>query len=252
MIWTIADLHLAFGVPNKTMEVFGPAWKGYAEKIRHNWEKNISEDDLVLIPGDISWAMGLEEALVDLNWIDTLPGKKILLKGNHDLWWPSSEKLKKSLPSSIDFIYNNALEWKGVALGGTRLWDTPEYSFDAFIEFRENPLQKKKTSEEMQKKEQEDARIFSRELKRLILSLQQLSTHAKTRIALVHYPPIGADLSPSQTSAILEKFKIDICVFGHLHNVRPNTLPFGEARGVRYIFASADYLHFTPIKVFEE
>lgn len=251
-IWTIADLHLSFGVPSKNMEVFGPAWKNYAEKIKDHWQQKISAEDLVLIPGDISWAMRLEEAMPDLAWIDALPGKKIISKGNHDYWWPSSQKLKEALPPSIDFIHNNALECNGIAFGGTRLWDTPEYSFNAFIEFRENPRERKKTQEELEGKKEEDARIFARELERLRLSLKQLSPKAKTRIALIHYPPIGADLKPSKTSTILEEFEIDICVFGHLHNVRPNSLPFGKARGVQYVFASADYLDFTPIKIFEE
>jgi len=229
------------------MEVFGPSWERYSEKIQFSWLKQVRQEDLVLIPGDISWAMRLEEALVDLNWIDQLPGTKLLLKGNHDYWWPSSAKLRAALPSSMQFIYNNSFNWKEVTIGGARLWDTEEYAFDSFIEIQENPHAKPKSFIQMEKQKQEDVKIFERELERLKLSLKQLNPHAKVRIALTHYPPIGADLRPSRTSKILEEHKINICVFGHLHNVRKRTLPFGEARGVRYLFSSADYLDFAPI-----
>lgn len=245
-IWALSDPHLAFGVPNKSMEVFGPNWERYAEKIQHSWMNQVKPDDLVLIPGDISWATKLEDALVDLNWLDQLPGTKLLLKGNHDYWWPSSAKLQAVLPKSIHFIYNNVFNWHEVTIGGTRLWDTEEYAFDAFIEIQENPRGKLKSREEIEKQKEEDARIFERELERLKLSLKQLNPKAKIRIALTHYPPVDAELHPSRTSKILEEHHIDICVFGHLHNVRKETLNFGKARGIKYVFASADYLNFAP------
>jgi len=248
-IWALSDPHLAFGVPSKTMEAFGPSWEGYAEKIAANWKRLVSPNDLVLIPGDISWAMRLDEALADLKWIDALPGEKIILKGNHDYWWSSPSKLAQVMPPSIRFIQNNALIWNGVAIGGARLWDTPEYSFANFIVFQENPLAQKKTAEDFAKAKEEEEKIFSRELERLKLSLGQLDSSAKLKIALTHYPPIGADLKPSRASKILEEFKIDICVFGHLHNVKPSSLPFGKTRGIEYIFASCDYIDFTPIPI---
>jgi uncharacterized protein len=254
-IWALSDPHLAFGVPSKTMEAFGPIWERYAEKIKQHWEERISSEDLVLIPGDISWAMHLQDALVDLLWIDALPGKKVILRGNHDHWWSSFSKLAKAIPASITPIQNNAMVWvsssgKRVAIGGSRLWDTPEYSFNRFIEFRENPLARHKTSEEIAQEKDNAEKIFVRELERLRISLSQLDLTADVRIALTHYPPIGPELAPSRASQILEEFRIDICVFGHLHNVRHGTLPFGEARGVKYVFASGDYLDFKPIRVF--
>lgn len=243
-IWAISDLHLAFGVPSKTMEAFGPAWKQYAERIAHAWKERIQADDLVLIPGDISWAMKLEQAMPDLCWIDQLPGTKLILRGNHDYWWSSAAKLEKALPPSIHFIHNNAFTWKDYTFGGTRLWDTAEYQFGKYIQFQENPLAK---PQEIQPAEEE--KIFVRELERLTISLKQLNSQARVRIALTHYPPIGADLLPSRASALLETFKIDHCVFGHLHNVRLGELPFGEARGVRYHFTSCDYLEFIPTRI---
>ena len=126
-IWALADLHLSFGVPDKEMDVFGPKWKNHPEKIRANWEKLVKPDDLVLLPGDISWGMHPEEALPDLNWIDSLPGTKVMIRGNHDYWWTSISKVEKVLPKSIHVIQNNIYRWKDVIICGARLWDTEEY-----------------------------------------------------------------------------------------------------------------------------
>jgi predicted phosphohydrolase len=187
--------------------------------------------------------MRLEEALIDLAWIDALPGKKILLRGNHDYWWSSKAKLMKAMPPSIQCIHNDAILWQDVAIGGSRLWDTYEYQFNDYIEYRENPLQK-----ELQKSPEPEI-IFVRELERLSLSLKQLSPSARTRIAITHYPPIGANLCPSRASEILEQFQIQYCIFGHLHNVRKQALPFGLARGITYVLTSCDYLDFKPLRI---
>lgn len=248
-VWAISDLHLAFGVPSKTMEVFGPKWTSYTEKIASSWKEVVSSEDLVLIPGDISWATRLEEALTDFLWLESLPGKKMIIKGNHDYWWGSASKLRKVLPPSIEFIQNNALVWKDIAIGGSRLWDTSEYQFNDYILFQENPLEKKPSSPFSPAEKEESEKIFNRELERLKNSLSQLAPSAKVRIALTHYPPIGADLAPSKASAILEDFNITHCIFGHLHSVKPGSLPFGTARGVHYHFTSCDYLDFKLTKI---
>lgn len=242
-IWAISDPHLSFGVPNKSMDFFGPEWTGYEKKMEENWRAVIKPNDLVLIPGDISWAMKMEEALPDLNWIHELPGTKLILKGNHDFWWSSASKLTKALPPSIHFIQNNHFDWNDVTIGGARLWDTDEYHFYSQIEFQENPREK-------EHQEIDNEKIFNRDLERLRLSLKQLNPQARVRIALTHYPPIGLDLAPSRASAILEEFKIDICVFGHLHSLKKtgNQL-FGEARGVKYYLTSCDYLNFAPLRI---
>jgi predicted phosphohydrolase len=248
-IWTLSDLHLALSVPEKTMEDFGPAWHNYAERIAGNWKKLISPSDLVLIPGDICWAKHLEEAIIDLKWIDALPGTKLLLRGNHDYWWASSAKMAKVMPPSIHFIHNSVFLWNDAAIGGSRLWDTNEYSFERYIEFQENPRARVKTPDELAHEKEEEEKIFARELERLKLSLSQIPKSSKIKIAMTHYPPIGADLAPSKASRILEEYQMQYCVFGHLHNVRKGSLPFGEARGVKYIFTSCDYLDFVPLKI---
>jgi uncharacterized protein len=245
-IWALSDPHLSFGTPNKSMEAFGPLWAGYAEKIETNWRSLVSKEDLVLIPGDISWAMRLEEALVDLRWIDALPGTKVIIRGNHDYWWSSAKKLSQVMPPSIHFIQNNAFLWNDVSIGGTRLWDSEEYSFNQYVHFQEEGP--KKSSEPSSYDPEADRKIFKRELERLRLSLQQMDPKAKFKIALTHYPPIGADLQPSSASAILEEFEIQYCVFGHLHSLKTKPL-FGQARGVNYILSSCDYLDFTPLQI---
>ncbi|MBX7066494.1 MAG: metallophosphoesterase [Parachlamydiales bacterium] len=246
-IWAIGDLHLSFGVQNKSMDVFGPNWESHAEKIASNWKSIIHPEDLVLVPGDLSWAMKLEEAVPDLEWVDALPGTKVMIKGNHDYWWGSLNKIAPVLPPSIHLIQNNVFNWKDVTIGGARLWDTPEYSFKEWIEFKENPRAKKVDAEALVQEELEQ-KLFDREIERLKLSLSKLDPNAKVRIAMTHYPPIGANLEPSRAAQVLEQHQIQVCVFGHLHNLKSVPL-FGEARGVRYVLASSDYIHFCPIAI---
>jgi len=243
-IWAIADLHLSFSTPDKSMDVFGPEWKNYAHKIETHWKRCVHPDDLVLIAGDISWASKFEQALVDLDWIDQLPGQKVILKGNHDYWWPTSKRLDEELPKSIAYIHNNAFTWNDTTIGGARLWDTPEFNFDAFIDVKPNPKEKKG----------EDAlpdteKIFSRELIRLKLSLDKLDPNAARRICLTHYPPLSADLQDSQVSKILEEYRITHCIFGHLHSLKPNVQMFGSKNGIEYLMTAADYIDFKPVKV---
>lgn len=247
-IWAIADLHLAISVPEKSMEVFGEPWLDYAEKIQRHWKECVTPDDLMLIPGDISWAMRPEEARLDLEWIDQLPGTKLMLRGNHDYWWSSLSQVQKVLPPSIHLIQNNAFKWKDAVIGGTRLWDTPEYQFGPYIKFSENPRARALTEKEDNSAEAE--KIFLRELGRLELSLKAMQAHKATlRIAMTHYPPIGAQLEDSRASVLLEKYQVDICVFGHLHNIKTAASLFGTKNGIQYRLASADYLHFVPIKI---
>lgn len=243
-IWAIADLHLSFGVPEKTMEVFGPEWANYAGKIEAHWRDAVQPEDLVLIAGDISWAMSLEHAKVDLEWIDHLPGVKALIKGNHDYWWHSLSKAKTILPPSLHLIQNDVFNYQGISVGGTRLWDSDEYDFEDFITYRE------RFSKTKEVEKPEASKIFKRELERLELSLKQLNKEARLRIAMTHYPPIGAHLASSQVSQLLENYGVEICVFGHLHNVTQGKLCFGKSRGVSYYLTSADYLDFKPLKIY--
>lgn len=242
-IWAIGDLHLSFGVPNKKMDVFGPDWVGYTDKIKANWIECVALDDVVLIPGDISWAKTLDEVKADLEWIDALPGTKIMLKGNHDYWWGSFSKVQQVLPKSIQIIQNNAITIGSFSIGGARLWDSNEYAFNEFIEFRKAPVSA--TREE--KPDQE--KLFQRELERLEMSLKGLDQKAAVRIAMTHFPPISADLKPSRASKLLEKYHVNVCVFGHLHSLKNGVELFGESNGIHYYLTSCDWLNFKLLKL---
>lgn len=246
-VWAIADLHLSFGIKNKQMDVFGEEWTNWTKKIADSWKASVSEDDLVLIPGDISWAMHLEDAVPDLEWIDELPGTKVIIRGNHDYWWSSKSKVAKIVPPSVHFIQNDTFDWNDISIAGARLWDTPEFNFMDYTIIKENKQAKALTDFDADAEQKE--KIFLRELGRLELSLQKLNPNAKHRIAMTHYPPIGADLQDTRASKLLEKYKIDICVFGHLHSLKPQSLPFGEKDGIQYHLTSCDYLDFNPLKI---
>lgn len=247
-VWALADLHLAQALPDKAMDFFGEPWIDYVSKIQRNWLNNIGNDDLVLIAGDITWAMHLPDAKKDLDWIHALPGTKMLLRGNHDYWWSSLKQVQSILPPSIHLIQNNALIWKNFVIGGARLWDSKEYQFGEFIDYAENVRAKKIPSEEPLP---DSEKIFERELSRLEISLKAMEKLQGTRIAMTHYPPISADMRPSRASTLLEKYGIETCVFGHLHNVRKNEKLFGKSRGVNYVLTSADYLDFMPVKLYD-
>jgi hypothetical protein len=247
-VWALADLHLSFGVPDKKMDVFGNQWKGHPEKIKKHWLECVQQDDLVLLPGDISWAMHPEDAKADLDWIHALPGTKVMLRGNHDYWWSSLKKIEKVLPSSIHLIQNNVFSWKNVSVGGARLWDSSEYSFRDFIHYVDNPRENTLTKVD---DPTEAEKIFERELGRLETSLKQMPKDSSIRIAMTHYPPISADLHPSRVSTLLEKYGVSFCVFGHLHNIKANALPFGTKNGVRYLMTACDYVDFKPVKLLD-
>ena len=243
-IWAISDLHLSFGTPNKKMDLFGPDWKDHDRKMQQAWDSSVAPDDIVLIPGDLSWAMRLDDAMIDLQWVAQRPGIKVLIRGNHDYWWSSPSKIRKNLPDKIFIIQNDSLCLDGVAIGGTRLWDSPEFSFTDIIDIKPS-LSSIEPCEEIK-----DEEIFHRELHRLELSLQAIPQEAPLKIALTHYPPIGTALAPTQASALFEKYHIDLVVFGHLHSLKKNLPPlFGSARGVRYILSSCDYLNFVPLRI---
>jgi len=247
-VWAIGDLHLAFGNPEKSMERLFPSWQGYEERIRQAWDSMVQEEDIVILPGDLSWAMRLEEASPDLSFIGKRPGTKVLVKGNHDYWWDTATKVRKALPQGIHIIHNDIFYKEGIAIGGARLWDSSEYSFSSIINFQENILKEPKKAPPQEEQE----KIFERELLRLETSLRMIPKEASFKIAITHFPPIGLSLQPTKASSLLEKYGIHYALFGHLHSIRDDIHSlFGEARGIQYILTSADWLHFTPHCVLE-
>lgn len=226
MIFAIGDLHFDY-TKEKPMNIFGDNWENHEEKIIENWKKMVKDDDLVLLPGDISWALKLDTASLDLKRIDELPGIKIISKGNHDYWWSSLNKMNNLGYNTIHFIHNNSFEYKNYSICGTRGWAAR----DSF-EFSEN-----------------DEKIYLREVQRLKNSLD--SCVNKKIIAMIHYPPFNQDLSLNEFSQMLADYKVEKCVYGHLHGKGHKFSYDGEMEGVDYNFVASDYLDFN-LKIIEE
>lgn len=227
-VFAISDLHLALA-EDKPMDIFGSGWENYMQRIRENWQQTIKQDDLVLLPGDISWATYLDNAGPDFRFIEDLPGKKIISKGNHDYWWTTHSKLTKFLNrenlASITFLQNNAFFFEDLAIVGTRGWKSPED--DGFTA--------------------EDQKIYLRELERLKLSLKQTEGFDGKRIAMLHYPPYTAKDRPNGFAEILESFRVEICIYGHLHGKKCQNAVEGFMGGVNYRLVSSDHLAFMPL-----
>lgn len=229
MIYSIGDLHFDH-TKNKPMDIFGEKWINHDEKIIEYWNNIIKEDDLVLLPGDISWALKLDEAFGDLEIINELPGKKLMIKGNHDYWWESLSKLNNLNLSSISFIQNNSFIFKDIGIAGTRGWLS-----------RDN--------EEFTK---EDEKVFLRELNRLILSLESIKESVNKKIVMIHYPPFNMDLSPNEFVQIMKEYNVNICVYGHLHAEGHKYAVEGDIQGIEFHCVSCDYIDFKPKKIIGE
>ncbi len=230
-IFAISDLHLSIN-SNKPMNIFGPVWENYLEEIEQSWNSLVSEDDVVLIAGDISWAMKLEEAVEDLKYISKFKGKKILLKGNHDYWWTSVTALRNILPENMFVIQNDALKIGNYIFCGSRGWTGPDQpNFN----------------------KEDDEKIYNRELLRLELSLNEakrLQTNNEKIIALTHFPPFNLqEKSDSDVTKILEKFGVSKVVFGHLHNLNAENILITEKNGITYYLTSCDLVNNQLIEI---
>ena len=225
-IYAIADLHLSL-TSEKPMDVFGEAWRGHAEKLERNWRETVNEDDLVLIPGDISWAMQLSAALPDLSFIGNLPGRKILLKGNHDYWWSAIGRVRSNLPEGMRALQNDSIVEDGIGICGSRGWLCPgSNNFNA-----------------------EDQKIYLRELDRLSLSLASLPA-VETKIAMLHFPPFLDKEKGSGFTERLEDAGVQIVVYGHLHGEANRYAFEGERNGITYHCVAADKLDFAPKRIY--
>lgn len=221
-VYAISDLHLSFS-SDKPMDKFGEKWTDYTAKIEANWHATVKEDDVVLIGGDISWAMHLPEAKQDLDWISELPGHKYLIKGNHDYWWTSIKKMTQSHPH-LRFVFNNSFQQQNIAIAGTRGWICPNT--------------KEFTSE--------DLKIYQRELLRLENSLKQaVKEEPEHLIAMIHYPPTNDSFEDSGFTNLFETYGVSHVIYGHLHTPEGFKVGFtGEKNGVMYHLTSCDYLDF--------
>ena len=233
-IFAIADLHLDTKSNQKSMEVFGNRWKDYVNKIQKNWIRVVSPTDTVVIPGDISWALNLEEALADLQWINELPGKKILMKGNHDFWWSTASKMQRFFNenniTSIDILNNNAFEVEQAIVAGSRGWFTDR-------------------SMQTSAQQVDYSKIINREIIRLRMSLDYAKKlqeqSGKEMIVFLHFPPIWGDFQCDEILQLLQDYKIQRCYFGHIHSCYTAPAVF-QQNGIEFRIVSADYLDFIP------
>ncbi|MBO4460611.1 MAG: metallophosphoesterase [Clostridiales bacterium] len=236
-IYAIADLHLSLSNPEKSMDVFGSGWNGYISHIKEAWEETVTSDDTVLVSGDISWATYIENAKEDFEFINSLPGRKLLSRGNHDYWWTTIAKMEKVLADwgfdSIGFVRTNAVECEGNLITGTRGWNPPK-SVSDYTE--------------------EDKKIYLREIERTKIAIRELDKadpeRERKRIFMIHFPPTMKDLTNTELSDLMDEGGIDICVYGHLHGRSHRFVnPEGTGKETQYICTSSDYLGFRPVKI---
>ena len=229
-IFAISDPHLSFN-SNKPMEVFGDSWKDHANRIKQSWTQLVTAEDVVLIPGDISWALKFEDALPDLVWLSKLSGKKVLLKGNHDLWWSSISRLNNLFPDNMIFLQNNSWHIGKIAVCGSRGWNLPLYSTDW---------------------SEHDEKIYRREILRLEMSLKSVSKEAEFIIGTMHYPPTDNRGSSTEFTKLFEQYNVSQVVYGHIHGAdAPKHSYNGIINGISYRLVSCDTINFSPVLLME-
>ena len=224
-IYTIGDLHLSLGC-EKPMDIF-PGWQGYMEKLERHWNTLVRPEDTVVLAGDTSWAMKLEDTVADFSFLQRLPGQKLLLKGNHDYWWTTVKKMERFLQEngfdSLHILHNNSILAEGLAVCGTRSW-----MFDVG--------------------EAHDEKVMNRELGRLRASLDAAQEGAE-RVAFLHYPPVYPNANAQQVIDLLKEYNVKRCFYGHLHGNAIRFAVQGMVDGIEYCLISADALAFCPYKI---
>jgi len=228
-VFALSDLHLSLN-GEKPMDRFGAIWQRHAERMAQAWDANVSESDTVLLGGDLSWGRNLEEASPDLRWIADRPGRKLLLRGNHDSWWSSLAKLRRTVPGNWELLQNCALRAGPWIVIGARGWLDPE-----------DPLA-----------QASDARVFQRELGRLDLSIADADRRYGSdlpRLALLHYPPWLLGRQPTEVVQRLKEAAVEICIYGHLHGEDHKLAVRGLRDGIEYVFTASDAVNFSPVEI---
>ena len=225
-LYTIGDLHLSLA-KEKPMDIFGDVWKDHDQKLRQGFAP-LTDDDLTVLCGDLSWGIGLEETGPDFEFVESLPGKKIILKGNHDYWWTTASKTKRFFAEhgigSIDILHNNCFFYGDYALCGTRGW---------FYEEEQGG--------------EHDKKIMRREIMRLEASLKAAGKREK--LVFLHYPPIYQNYRCEEILALLKEHGVRLCCYGHIHGKGCRTAFNGWNDGTQYKLVSADFVNFTPLKL---
>ena len=222
-VYAISDPHLSF-TEDKPMSVFGAVWENHWDEITADWNKRVQEDDVVLIAGDISWAMYLQDAVKDLELIGALPGTKILIRGNHDYWWSGISKVRAVLPDGTHCLQNDAMKIGKYVFAGSRGWSVPETGAAQSAE---------------------DAKIFEREIIRMEMSLtaaDKLREEGDKLIAMIHYPPFNSRYENSPFTELFRRFGVNKVVYGHLHGVESRTELVRVKHGTEYFLTSCDKL----------
>lgn len=231
-IYAIGDLHLSTR-SNKPMDVFGGGWEGHFEKIKNSWRSLVKEEDVVLIPGDISWAMKLEDALFDLRELKDLPGKKVFCRGNHDYWWNGITKLRNSAPDeTYFFLQNDCLRFGSWLIVGSRGWTCP-----GSADFTE-----------------QDEKLYEREAIRFSLAFaeaERMRQEGDKLLVMMHYPPFSPKKEPTLFTRLFEEHRADKVVFGHIHGSYYFPLN-SQINGIEYYLTSCDKLGFRLTKIAEE
>jgi hypothetical protein len=231
MIYIIGDLHLSFGT-DKPMDIFGKNWEDHSQKIKQNWLSKVNNEDTVILPGDFSWGMYLEETYKDFEFLNNLPGKKILLKGNHDYWWSTVTSMRKFLKENnfenIDFLYNNSFLIEDKIIVGTRGWVNSNF------------------------RSEENYKILKRECERLEISLKsgrENFGNDKEMIAFIHYPPFYKEEVPEEIDfmKLMKKYNVKKCYYGHLHGESHKDALEGDILSIDCKLVSSDYLNFDLI-----
>lgn len=226
-LFVIGDTHLSLSV-NKPMDIFG-GWQNYMQRLENNWRAIVRKEDTVVIPGDVSWGMSLEQAKADFRFLENLPGKKILMKGNHDYWWTTKSKMDRFLEengfSTLTVLHNNSICAEGVSLCGSRGW--------MFEQGQEH-----------------DKKLISREVGRIKASLESAQRFGKQeKIMFLHYPPVFMGDSIPEFLQVMKQFGVTRCYYGHIHSQGCRYAFEGEWEGIKLSLVSADFLKFTPKKI---
>ena len=228
-VFALADLHLSL-TGQKPMHVFGELWRNHSDRMAESWDERVAPDDTVLLAGDLSWARSAEEVAPDLEWIGERPGRKILLRGNHDGWWSSLSKVLRLLPPGCEPLHNQSFDLGDRILVGARGWLAPD-----------DPIATPN-----------DAKVFHRELERLKLSIRHADEtygRALPRMAMLHYPPWLEGREPTDVVKELKGGGVGVAVYGHLHGDDHALAVRGERDGIRFYFVAADAVDFTPVQI---
>ena len=224
-LFAISDLHLSLGV-DKPMDVFR-GWENYVERLEENWKQLVGPEDTIVIAGDISWGLDLSETVEDFKWIDRMPGQKILLKGNHDLWFSTKSKVERFFQeqgfTTLKILFNNAYRYEDLVLCGTRGWMN----------------------------DQTDKKVLNRECGRLRLSLEEGKKLGGTPVVFLHYPPIFQKYESPEILRLLKEHEVRLCCYGHIHGKGCAAAFNGWRGGTEYKLVSADWVDFTPVKIIE-